>query len=130
MKQIYHPYWLWEDYKAGMYNTPYEIYEVNICNCVELLCNSILFYETMQKLVNDWKYASEVNLTNKSCNRRAWLGAAACCYKLNQEEVITRFAWNRISNKQQSKANDIANRIINDYELKNHYLHKHITIAI
>lgn len=118
MKQVFHHYELWEDYKAGMYNTPCEVYEVNINNCVELLTNSFKFYEVMNKLVNDWVYSSKVNLTNLNSNRRAWLGAAACCYHLKQEEVITRLAWNRLSQKQQSIANDVANRIIKEFEIK------------
>jgi hypothetical protein len=37
MKQIHHPYWLWEDYKNGMYDTPCQIDEQMILNCMELL---------------------------------------------------------------------------------------------
>lgn len=126
MVQIYHHYELWEDYMAGMYNIPCEVYEVNINNCVELLTNSFKFYEVMNKLVNDWVYSTDVNLSNVNCNRCAWLGAAACCYHLKQEEVITRLAWNRLSELQKIKANQIANKIILEYERRNNKLHKNL----
>jgi hypothetical protein len=46
----------------------------------------------MQKVVFDWVICTEENLSNSSCNRRAWLGAVACNYKLSVNEKTVRMA--------------------------------------
>jgi hypothetical protein len=34
--------------------------------------------------------AVEVNLSNTNCNRRAWLGQAACCYRFSVPGFCSR----------------------------------------
>ena len=41
-KRIYHPYYLWEDYKNGLYNNKLQPELIN--SCVELLQNKKHFY--------------------------------------------------------------------------------------
>jgi hypothetical protein len=124
IKQVYYQYHLWEDYLNGMYITPCDIKEVDIVNCISLLCNPNLFYSVMNEVIDNWKYSSAVNLTNVNCNRQAWLGAAACCYYYGQPEVVTRLAWNQMSKNKQDIANNVADKIIKLYEAKNNELHK------
>jgi hypothetical protein len=117
MKQIFFNYLEWEDYISGMYETVNIIdYEEKINNAKFLLSNENLFYETLKDVLKNWVKSSAVNLTNKQQNRRAWLGAAACMYKFNVPEILTRIAWNSLEENIQNKANLIAEKIIIEYQ--------------
>ena len=117
MKQIFFNYLEWEDYISGMYETVNIIdYEEKINNAKLLLSNENLFYETLKDVLKNWVKSSAVNLTNKQQNRRAWLGAAACMYKFNVPEILTRIAWNSLEENIQNKANLIAEKIIIEYQ--------------
>lgn len=127
MSQIikYHyPYWVWEDFKNGMYNTTLDL-DTNetIDNCINLLKDAKVFYDCGIELLNKWPISVNQNLSNKSINRRSWLGAACCCYLYDAPEYVTRLAWKQLTELQQSQANEIANKIINEYERKNKSLH-------
>jgi hypothetical protein len=127
MKQIYEEYQKWEDYNAGMYAlNDVRDKDILVFNAVSLLSNPNLFYETMQKLIIDWKVSTDVNLSNKNQNRRAWLGAAACMYKYKVPEYLTRVAWGLLNKEVQDTANNIANKIILEYERQNNGLHKNM----
>jgi len=118
MKQIHHPYYKWEDFKNGMYETVFENEEKLIQKAVELLSNSVEFYTICLFVVDEWKIATDVNLSNTSCNRKAWLGQAACCYKNRVPELLTREAWQRLSEEQRFNANVVAQKIIDKYEFE------------
>ena len=118
MKQVYYSYTEWEDYLNGMYDTPKNGYsEKYIHLAVELLSDPLLFKDTCINILNDWPRCSSVNLTNTSCNRKAWLGQAACNYKYSIPEICTRIAWGRLPPITQSIANDIAQKIIKSFEV-------------
>lgn len=123
MKRIYHHYENWEDYKAGMYRTDIINESFFINKATLMLCDNSLFLETCIEILNNWVFSSEANLTNSECNRKAWLGQAACCYKFNVPEILTRKAWNNLCNEQQFKANKIAEIVIRHYEDKNRKIH-------
>ena len=94
MKQFFAHYSKWEDYKSGMFNVYFNgDYNKQIELSANLLKQPSLFYDVCKQLINDWIIASKVNLSNCQQNRRAWLGAAACCYNLGSPEFITRLAW-------------------------------------
>ena len=71
--------------------------------------------------------SAKVNLTNISCNRRAWLGQACCSYKFNVSETSTRLAWGLITEKQRIESNAIADKWIKifeqSYERENRKIH-------
>jgi G3E family GTPase len=92
--------------------------EKMIESCIDLLSNPEEFYSVCINLCKDWKNSTDVNLSNVMQNRKAWLGAAACCYKYNIPEFITRLAWSKIDCKNQYRANNVANKIIKEYERK------------
>lgn len=124
MKQVFEHYEKWEDYQAGMYemkDVSNEDEKVN--NAVLLLSSETDFFDTLTKLVQDWQIATAVNLTNKGQNRRAWLGAAACMYKYQTPEYLTRIAWNLLDSQTQHKANLVAEKIINIFEQKTNLTH-------
>jgi hypothetical protein len=70
MERIYHPYWLWEDYKAGFYeNISGEEKKQMILKVVEMFNSKSLTKEFMNRVVTEWKYSCEHNLTNESLNK-------------------------------------------------------------
>ena len=118
MKQIYHNYKKWEDYKNGMYDKPINK-EDEINNAIHVLSNCDLFEDICRKILKEWNIACDVNLSNVNNNRRAWLGQAACCYEYKVCDISTRQAWGRLIDKQRDDANKIADKIIYEYERKN-----------
>lgn len=126
-KQIYHPYFIWEDYINGMYNTTNIENENDLIEKgISLFCDKDLFYDTSLEMVLNWKNSADVNLTNVYINRRAWIGRASCCFLYGIPEIITRIAWNNTPNKNKNISNSIANKIIKIYEEKNKSIHKNM----
>jgi|TARA_Y100000034_G_scaffold133644_1_gene199709 vacuolar-type H+-ATPase catalytic subunit A/Vma1 len=120
MKRIFHPYYLWEDWKAGMFKKKINENEEKLSKQArELLSNENEFFKVAYKVIKEWKYSSEHNLTNKSRNRQAWLGQASCCYKLGVPEYITKYGWRLLDLGQQNKANKIADKVIKIWEKEN-----------
>jgi hypothetical protein len=119
MNQIYHPYWQWEDYKAGMWRKISKEEELSILpEIIKFTGNYEDYGAAMFEVINHWKYSCEHNLSDMSMNRRAWLGHAACCFKHGYPEYLVREAWNQLSVKQQSLANKMADEAIKAWELK------------
>jgi len=117
MKQVFEHYEKWEDFQNGMY----EIKDVidkdkKVIGAIKLLSDPIEFYNAMNSMINKWKIAADVNLTNLNQNRRAWLGAAACMFIHNTPEYLTRIAWGLLNKDIQDKANKVADKIIEDYK--------------
>jgi hypothetical protein len=90
LKQIYAHYEHWEDFKAGMYLTEAVDESELIEKAKLMLTDNALFACTLQQVFNDWQIAVEVNLSNTNCNRRAWLGQAACCYRFSVPGFCSR----------------------------------------
>jgi hypothetical protein len=78
-----------------------------------------LYGKWMMRVVKDWKYSCEHNLSNITQNRRAWIGHAACAYAFNCPEDIVRFAWSRLTEQQQINANAMADKAIEKWEYEN-----------
>lgn len=117
MKQIFEHYEKWEDFQHGMYDPPNAAdAEYLECLSFELLSNIERFSVACSGVIENWQVATAVNLTNKNCNRRAWLGQAACCFVHGVPEVLTRAAWKSLSNEQRLEANEIAGGMIDEYE--------------
>jgi len=120
MKQIYSPYWLWEDYINGMYaSVDVDNKEVMINRAVIVLSDTTLFNDILLIVTKEWPVSTAVNLSNIKINRRAWLGQAACSYHSKTPEILTREAWKRLTNIQRHHANEIAHKHILLYERRN-----------
>ena len=124
MIQIYHPYWLWEDYNNGMYDSDLKENEIELIDKSIELLRSDLFFSIGLKMILKWKYSCENNLTNSMINRRAWIGRATCSFNHQCPELLTRIAWNELSEIEKNKANNYADRIIRIYERENFELYK------
>lgn len=113
MKRIYHPYHVWEDYLNGMYEEKKDEHkQERIEKSIELLKNSDELYDAMVYVSVAWTHAAEVNLSNKGCNRQAWLGQSACCYAVGATESEVRKAWGLLTEEERNEANDVADRVI------------------
>lgn len=119
IKQVFHHYEKWEDFKAGQFRAvgcDMAANEELIGLAMQLLSNTENLYEAMTSVTLDWVIAAETNLTNRSINRRAWLGQAACCYEFSVPEDLTKAAWWRISTPERDRANGVADRVITEWE--------------
>jgi hypothetical protein len=121
MIRIYHPYWKWEDYQHGLYNNIEDAFTEQetefLANLAkDLLSDSEVFYFVASKVISEWKYAAEENLTNDSRNKQAWIGQASCCYALGVPEFVTKYGWHLMTPEQQDEANRVADNIIRIWE--------------
>jgi len=118
--RIYHPYWKWEDYKAGFYNNcSGEEKKQLIQKGIYMFNSEKLTLEYMYKVINEWKYSCEHNFTNPSLNKIAYIGQGACCIYANIPSIITMEIWNLLDNKIQDRANKNANNVLNKWIINN-----------
>lgn len=120
MKQVFHHYTIWEDFKNGMYDEVKEGRKDRVQTAVKILSDLDLLYICMKRVTAEWKYATEQNLTNPSINHQAFLGQAACNIHAGVKEDETREAWGYLTNAQRCAANKVADRV--DYEWQRKYL--------
>jgi len=115
--RIFHHHDLWECWKHGLYKTKSKNEEKSqksflILNSVEN-CDA-----SFKSLIENWPYSSQVNLSNKSINRQAWLGQAACCFSHGANEDETKIAWFKLTIEEQNRANQVADYYITKFELE------------
>lgn len=75
-----------------------------------------LYGSFMQRVVREWPFSCEHNLSDTAQNRRAWVGHAAVALALGCPEDITRQAWHHLTQEQQDLANAEADKAINYWE--------------
>ena len=112
MKRYYAPFDVWEDRLHGMYATLHPPQSAYIEASRRILTNEAVLLDAMVSVVVDWPVSAAVNLTNKSRNRRAWLGQAACCLVCGANEDETKLAWHKMTAAQQDTANQQADRAL------------------
>lgn len=118
MIQVYKPYWKWECYNNGMWNKVDKSTEsIMLEKAVLFTGNYILYGESMRDVVYKWENTIENHLTNRSINRRAFLGHCAVYYKHQIPEYIVRKAWKELTDNQRILADLQAEQTIKDWEL-------------
>jgi len=121
--RIYHPYWLWEDYKAGFYeNCSGEQKQVYIEKIIEMFNSEKLTLESMFSVVDNWKYSCEHNLTNNSMNVIAYIGQGACCIYCGAPSTITMECWSKLTKEVQERANKNALQAIERWKENNKFI--------
>lgn len=110
IKQIYTPYWSWECYKKGLYNSYY--LNTDIEKCTEFMNNIELFSKSMQEVNHNWNNSMLNFLTNPNINRVAFLGQCGVCYALGYPDALTKKCWKNLDRKKQNKLNFISHQII------------------
>lgn len=115
VERIYHPYWDWEEIGFNMWG--------NVENKSEMLEWAIVFTGDhirygayMMKVVKEWERSCEHNLSNKTQNRKSWIGHAACAMANGCPEHIVREAWSHLTKVEQTSANEMAQYAINYWE--------------
>lgn len=111
MKQIFHPYDVWEGYLNGMYDQCKEGREDRVKVAVWLLGNTEELRASMERVTDEWVKESEHVLSDLSINHRAWLGQSACNIYGGVKEDETREAWSRLTERQRKEANAVADSV-------------------
>lgn len=118
MNRIYHRYEKWECHKNGFFNNSSgEEKKKKTEKVIELFSNPELTKKYMQRVIDEWKYSCEHNLSNEAMNKIAWLGQSACCIYDKIPSTITMEAWHKVPKEFRDIADSIAKEIINQYEL-------------
>jgi hypothetical protein len=118
IERKYHHYLKWEDYKFGMYDNP-----KNKIQEAKKICDFFKYTQKLKyfmfKVVHEWKYSCEQNLTNPNMNKIAYIGQAAVALALGFSRDSTMFAWNLLDEKTQDKANKIAEKALQAWVKEN-----------
>ncbi len=129
MKQYYTPWWEWEDYINGMWRKVEQEQEAEFLElAINFTGDWVKYGVAMGEVIELWPQTMLNSLSNKSLNRRAFLGHCAVQYKINCPEYITRQAWGLLTNEQRFNADAIAEKHIKHWEYefktKNRNLYK------
>ena len=117
MKRIWHPYTLWEDWKAGMWRKVQPEEEGGFVDAaIRFTGDAKLYGSFMLRVTREWPYACEHNLTETAMNRRAWVGHAAACMAIECPEYLTRRAWWMLTQEQRDAADQQATEAIMQWE--------------
>jgi hypothetical protein len=116
MKPVHHPYTEWEDWQAGMWQTPTDL-DRDSRRAAHILSSPDLFRHAARAMLRDWIRAAEHNLTTSLAhNRYAWIGQATCCHLAQVPEAATRAAWWTLTPAEQTVANAVAAEAIAEWE--------------
>lgn len=122
MKRIYHHFEKWEDWTFGFYNNcSGSEKKVKIEKVLEMFNSESLTTENMNRVISEWKYSCEHNLTNEAMNKIAYVGQAACCIYAEIPSGITMEAWSLLGSDVQNRADKIATSVISKWELNNKF---------
>src|SRR5271169_1702378 len=99
MKRIFHPWYVWEDYKSNFYGGVCADFDKD--NTLELyasLLKDIPRFESALKIITkDWVHSCEHNLTHESMNRIAYLGQAACALVYKVPHTMSMAGYNLLN---------------------------------
>ncbi len=119
MIRIYHHHEKWEEFHAGMWRSvSLEEKDSLLKKAVAFTGDADLYGSFMLRVIEEWPYSCEHNLTCEEMNRQAWIGHAATCLAIGCPEDITRLAWHQLSKDQQDRANLKADEAIRKWEEK------------
>jgi hypothetical protein len=111
---------MWEDWRFGFYdNCSGKVKQEKIDKALEMFNSEELTIQYMNKVIEEWKYSCEHNLTNEALNRIAYIGQAACCLYAEVPSTITMEAWNLLSKDVQNRSDNIAKEVINKWLYNN-----------
>lgn len=107
IKRVFHPFDKWED--AGMWRRTAGEERQRLHDTVAaFMADTQAFGAAMIRVVDEWRFSAEANLTTKSINQQAWVGHAACFLAVGSPEDVTRQAWHTLTQEQQDAANAVA----------------------
>lgn len=116
--RIYHPWWDWECFKAGFYNTAAK--DLDKAQAEEayrsFLADLSRFEAGMIRVMIEWPKSCEHFLTNTSLNRIAWLGQAAMCIETGVPACF-RSGFKLLTVEQQHAADALAQVFLDKWEI-------------
>lgn len=116
IKQVYVPYWEWEDWINGMWRKlKQEDEPLQLQKAIEFTGDWNRYGEAMQNVINAWPRTMLNSLTNPSINKRAFLGHCAVQFAIGIPEYITRLAWRELTDQQRFDADAVAQRTIDEW---------------
>lgn len=116
MNRIYHHYEKWECWKNGFWDScSGSVKEDKKNKVIELFNSSENTKIFMNRVIDEWKYSSEQNLSNDSMNRIAWIGQAACCIYDKIPSSVTMEAWSLVPDESKQMANKIAQDVLDKW---------------
>ena len=116
LTRIFHPYWVWEEVNFNMWGRPKGNKAELLQKAVEFTGNHELYGRFMMRVAKEWKFSCEHNLSENWQNRKAWIGHAACALAFQCPEGIVREAWGYLTEEQQIRANEEAQKAIDWWE--------------
>ena len=119
IKRVYHHYQKCEEYKTDMWRVaPIESRQSLQDKSAGLMKNVFCFEQAMIRVVNEWPFSCEANLSASVINHKAWMGHAGCAINHNAPEDLTRLAWRSLTKTEQDSANAAADRVISMWRKK------------
>lgn len=118
IRRVYHPYWKWEECESNMWGSV-DDRDSYLKMAIIFTGNNVLYGQYMDKVIEDWPFSCEHNLTALDQNRRAWIGHAACAMAFGCPEDIVREAWHHLTDEQRILANNQADMSIRLWERRN-----------
>ena len=113
IKQVFKHYTQCEEYESAMWKNSIAMdKELKIQQAVNFMSDTDAFEAGMRVVINEWPVSCEVNFTNQSINKVAWLGQASCANTIDCPEDLTKAAWSLLSDYDREKANNAAAKII------------------
>lgn len=86
-----------------------------LSDAVEFTGDHKAYGAAMRRVIKEWPYSCEHNLTNTTQNRKAWIGHAACALEKGFCEDVVRSAWSLLSDEQRTEANREAAEAIEEW---------------
>lgn len=115
IKPVWENYREWEDFKNGMYQNGNDIEMIK--QCYEILTSKNL-KQNMIDTTKTYEISTKVNFTNKMFNPVSWLGQATCNLLIGATAQEVCQAWMSMTKEQQTKANNIAKEVIEEWRGK------------
>ena len=113
--RVYRHYLDWEEMTTNMWSDV-DSKKRYLNKAIEFTSNHKKYGRFMVRVAREWPNSCENWLTDYSCNRRAWIGHAACAMAINCPEKIVREAWGSLTDEQRTLANREADRAIRVWE--------------
>jgi len=111
----FHTFDKWECYKAGFFaSSPPPGYSAQLCRerYRDFLSDLPRFEEGLKRVIAEWPYSCDQNLTNAAMNRIAWLGQAAMCLSTGVPAEF-RGGYFLLAESQQQAADALALKYLN-----------------
>jgi hypothetical protein len=117
MERIYHHYGKWEDHKHNFYdNCSGDKKKQLIDRCISTFKDFALFELMCYRVINEWRYSCEHNLSNPSMNKIAYIGQAVMALCFNCPNTVTMESWGFLNEETRLKCNEIAGLYLKKWE--------------